>query len=179
MQEHPPSNPLQSILSTRDSADGNVQPTTRNPYRRETEPDTVLPRKYGGLPSRSEWEKESLIASFVGEENLPGVLARLHSQPRPISQIIPKILKERLASPNLAFFAALKAHWETIMINAFNASNTKPMRLSGTTLEIAVSNASFLYAFHNPMLKNQVIQRIAKVLGNGRVADIKFIAPGR
>lgn len=147
------------------------------PTSHKTSDSSVLPR-HGPMLSADKREKEELVTDFFGAGNQFDVLAGMHPQSKRISELVDKVLDKIQGGPEARILGEVQVHWKEIANNDESILKLRAVRLVRGTMTFEAPDATLLYIFQQPRLKNLLLERIRK-FSQGEVRQLRIVVKGR
>ena len=130
------------------------------------------------MPRRRKNEfMESMLRSWYGKEQGRAEMLRYTPETQSIAAPLARVLKS-LVPPWELKVAKIREDWPEIA-GAENARRCAPAFLNNGIFYIEVSHPAYRIALETPKIKNQLLERIQKIIGRELCQSIKFIAGGR
>lgn len=144
------------------------------PHGKDADESLLASRRH--FPTLAERRRDALVAQWVGSAAAPGVLGKLHSQPKTIGGCVDRYLS-KIHQDDAIVLQALRENWPSLT-GPDVARQLLPQALRGTTLVIAAANQTLLFAFRDPKLRDPLIHNLSGFT-DGRITEIQVVPPGR
>ena len=120
---------------------------------------------------------ETLLRNWYGREQGEAEMLRYTPETTPLAEPLARVMK-KLIPPWEWKLQQVRENWPEIA-GAENARRCQPAFLNNGVFYIEVSHPAYRIALETPKIKNQLLERIQKIIGRELCQSIKFIAAGR
>lgn len=125
-------------------------------------------------PSHREWQRESVLASWLGEERRAAVFADLRPEPQSMEDLIGQALAS-VGQQNMLLLAKLREHWSEI-VGADNARQSSPLAVERALLRIEIASPTWFYVFEHQHKKR--FAGLVEDYTHGAIKQIQFVPRG-
>ena len=126
---------------------------------------------FSGMATVSKSEQKRIRARVLGEWRRARVERNTSSYEHPVADLIPGIVRS-IGIQDQITAEAITEEWQSI-VGSFLGANSRPVKLQGRVLTIAVLQSTLLYMLEQEF-KREILAKVRARFGEKTVRDVKF-----